>query len=75
MTKNWVKINDESQITYNEDNQITFKASMLRSSLSDYSDAYILLKGTVTVPNTAAQVVTANNGVKRLIFKNFCFIY
>ena len=44
---------------------------MLRSSLSDYSDAYILLKGTVTVPNTVAQVVTANNGDKRLIFKTF----
>ena len=28
---------------------------MLRSSLYDYSDAYILVKGTITVGNTAAQ--------------------
>ena len=29
-TKNWVEINDESRGTYNEDNQIRFKTSMLR---------------------------------------------
>ena len=34
-TKNWVEINDESRGTYNKDNQIRFKASMLRSSLCD----------------------------------------
>ena len=37
-----MKINDESQGTYNEDNQIIFKTSMLRSSLCDYGDAYML---------------------------------
>ena len=40
-TKNWVEINDESKGTYNKDNQIRFKTSILRSSLYDYSDAYI----------------------------------
>ena len=30
-TKNWVEINAESQGTYNEDNQIRFKPSILRS--------------------------------------------
>ena len=34
-TKNWAKMNDESRGTYNKDNQIKFKFSMLRSSLSD----------------------------------------
>ena len=42
-TKNWVEINYESRGTYNEDNQIRFKTSMLRSSLCDYNDAYILV--------------------------------
>ena len=53
-TKNWVKINDESRGTYNKDNQIRFKTSMLRSSLCDYSDVCMLVKGTITVANTAA---------------------
>ena len=43
---------------------------MLKSSLCDYSDAYILLKGTITVNNTAAQGAAANNTNKKVIFKN-----
>ena len=43
---------------------------MLKSSLCDYSDAYILVKGTITVNNTAAQGVAANNTNKKAIFKN-----
>ena len=42
-TKNCVKINDESQGTYNKDNQIKLTSSMLRSSLRDYSDIYIYI--------------------------------
>ena len=41
-TKHWVEINDELRKTYNEDNQIRFKTSVLRSNLCDCSDAYIL---------------------------------
>ena len=37
-TRNWVEINDESQGTYNESNQIKLKTSMIRSNLCDYSD-------------------------------------
>ena len=56
-TKTWVEINDESRKTYNTNNQIRFKTSMLRTSLCDYSDTYILVKGTITVSNTAAKVL------------------
>ena len=42
-TRNWVEINDEKRGTYSHNKQIKFKKSMLRSSLSDYSDAYILV--------------------------------
>ena len=41
-TKNCVKINDNSRGTYSTDSQIKFKTSMLKSSLCDNSDAYIL---------------------------------
>ena len=43
---------------------------MLKSSLCDYSDACILVKGTITVNNTAANA-DANNTNKKVIFKNY----
>ena len=52
--KNWVEINDESRGTYNVNSQIRFKTTMLKSSLCDYSDAYILVKGTITITGAGA---------------------
>ena len=69
-TKNWVEINDESKGRYNNSN-IRFKTSTIRSSLCDYSDAYILVKGTTIVPNMAAAGAAVNNTNKNVIFKNF----
>ena len=69
-TRNWIEINDESRGAYNVNSQIKFKTTMLKSSLCDYSDAYILVKGTITVNNTAAQGAAANNTNKKVIFKN-----
>ena len=43
---------------------------MLRSSSCDYGDAYILVKGNITVNNTAAAGDAADNTNKKLIFKN-----
>ena len=43
---------------------------MLKSSLCDYSDAYILVKGTISVNNSAAQGAAVNNTNKKVIFKN-----
>ena len=48
-TRNWVEINDEARGTYSPKKQIKFKTSMLRSSLCDYGDAYIFVKGNITV--------------------------
>ena len=63
-------MDDESRGAYNVNSQIKFKTTMLNSSLRDYSDAYILVKGTITVNNTAAQGAAANNTNKKVIFKN-----
>ena len=41
--KNWVEINDGFTGTYNVGIPIKFKTTMLKSSLCDYSDAYILV--------------------------------
>ena len=67
-TKNWVEINDESRGVYNVNSQIKFKTTMIKSSLCDYSDAYILVKGTITVNNTGT-VAAPNNRNKKVIFK------
>ena len=69
-TKNWVEINDDVRGVYSPSKLIRFKTSMLRSSLYDYSDAYILFKGNITVNNTAAAGAAANNINKKVIFKN-----
>ena len=60
-TRNWVEMNDESRGAYNFNNQIKFETTMLKSSLCDYNDAYILVKGTISIDNTAAQGGAANN--------------
>ena len=59
-TKNWVETNDESKGKYDNSN-IRFKISMVRSNLCYYSDAYILVKGTIAVPKTAVRGVAVNN--------------
>ena len=43
---------------------------MLRSSLCDYSDTYITVKGNTQVNNTVADGAAANNTNKKVIFKN-----
>ena len=48
-TKNWVEINDDIRGAYSPNRQIRFKTAMLRSSLCDYSDAYIFVKGNISV--------------------------
>ena len=48
-TKNWVEVNDKSRGKYNVNSQTKFKTTMLKSSLCDYSDAYILVKGKIAI--------------------------
>ena len=66
-TRNWVEINDDIRGAYSPNKQIRFKTAMLRSSLCDYSDAYILVKGNITVNNNAGTGAGVNNFDKRVI--------
>ena len=71
-TKSWIEINDQSRAMYNVNSNIRFKNTMLKSSLCDYSDAYILVKGRITITregagDAAKQADERNKGV---IFKN-----
>ena len=66
ITKKWIEVQSQSGNTYNTSKPIRFKTSMLRSDLCDYSDAYVWVKGTITVtdPNNYA------NFDRRLTLKN-----
>ena len=64
VTREYVRVNGLSN-TYNENKSIRFKTPMLRSHLCDYSDAYILVKGTITVT-----ALGANNGANNIRDKN-----
>ena len=69
-TRNWVEINHESQGACNAYSDMKFKTSVVRSNLSDYSDAYIHVKGTIIVPYGAAAAAPVNNTNEKVIFKN-----
>ena len=53
-TKKWYVIDSESKGNYSHENPIKFLTSSLESSLCDYSDAYILVTGNITVTRTIA---------------------
>ena len=73
VTKKWIEVYDQSEKNYSPSKEIRIKTSMLRSDLCDYSDAYIVVKGTITVdkktfadddfeaPNNIAANATATN--------------
>ena len=65
ITKKWIEGHDQSGEICNTNKQIRFQTSMLRSDLCDYSDAYIVVKGKITVTNP-------NNNAydKKLALKN-----
>ena len=70
--KNWTEINYQSRGTYNTNSNIRFKTTMLKSSLCDYSDAYILVKGRITVTGEGADANArhADERKKGVVFKN-----
>ena len=69
-TRNWIEINDDIIGAYSSNKQIRFETVMLRSSLCDYSDAYVLVKGNISVNNIASAGAAGNNANKKVIFKN-----
>ena len=76
--KKWYVIDSESKVNYSHENQIKFLTSSLESSLCDYSDAYILVTGNITVTRTIAAAVAGDdpqrkqslNAATQVVFKN-----
>ena len=44
---NWVEMNYDARGAYIANSQTESKTSMLKSSLCDYSDAYVIASGTI----------------------------
>ena len=66
--KKWIEVYDQSEKNYNVNKEIRFKTSTLRSDLCDFSVAYIVVKGNITVtsPNNAKK----KKKKKSVTFKN-----
>ena len=67
--KKQVKINDNVGGTHNNNSQIKFKTLMLKSCLCDYSGAYMLVKGTMSIEKAQAPAEPDSYG-KETVFKN-----
>ena len=66
VTKKWLEVCDQFEENYNVDKEIRIKTSMPRADLCDYSDAYIVVKGDITLEGDDA----ADKQNKNLAFKN-----
>ena len=66
VTKKWIEVYDQSEKNCNVNKEIRIKTSKLRSDLCDYSDAYIVVKGDITLEGDN----DANKRNKNLAFKN-----
>ena len=49
VTRKWNIFNDNSKSNYAAANEITYKTEILKSNLSDYNDAYILVRSDITI--------------------------
>ena len=64
MTKKWIEVNNLSGGQYSASKNITFKTLMVILNLCDYSDLYIVIKGTITAegdddenPRNVAEII------------------
>ena len=67
VTKKWIEVYDQSEGNCNVNKEIRIKTSLLRSDLCDYSDAYIVVKGTITIVRPTIYGAKRN---KSVAFKN-----
>ena len=69
VAKKWIEVYDQSEKNYNPNKEIRIKTSMLRSDLCDFSDAYIVVKGDITLTKTNGRgIIDIRN--RFLAFKN-----
>ena len=67
ITKKWIEVCDQSGEAYITNKQIRFTTSMLRYDLRDYKNAYIVVKGIITV---SAEEEDRDERNRHIILKN-----
>ena len=65
MTRKWNIVSDQSNRNYNVGNEVIYNTEVLKSNLCDCNNAYILVRGDITV---------VEDDLTQLAFKN-CIIY
>ena len=66
ITKKWIEVYDQSGRNYKANKEIRIKILMLRSVLCNFNDAYIVVKGDITLEGNN----NANKRNKNFTFKN-----
>ena len=65
VTRKWSNVSDQSNRNYNVGNEVIYNTEVLKSNLCDCNNAYILVRGDITV---------VEDDLTQLAFKN-CIIY
>ena len=87
VTKKWIEVYNQSEGNYSVNKEIRIKTSMLRSQLCDFSDAYVVAKGTTAVikkrftaadferlNNTNLNAINTNNANNNVLVKKNWFL-
>ena len=61
VTRKWDIVNDNSKSNYDATNETTYNTKVLKSNICDYNDAYILVRGDITVVAAPASQVAFTN--------------
>ena len=71
-TKIWVEINNSSPYAYDPADQTKYKTEVLNSNLCDYSNAYLLVTGSITIAGNGdvGEVKRADERITDIIFNN-----
>ena len=61
VTRKWNIVSDNLKVNFNAGNEITYTTEILKSKLCDYNNAYILVRGDITVTAAPATQVAFKN--------------
>ena len=67
MTKKWNIVNDNPKSNYGVTNEIIYNTEVLKSSLCDYNDAYILLRSDIII---IIIIIIIWHGATKVAFKD-----